>query len=163
MVNSEKDMGDYLYNSWNGTLSMCFCLSDSMIDWWTHRSSLAFSFSALDPVFSGQDVCCFVDFLTLTISASLNWVLTFFFPHPFGSSDFLLLGFFLLLPPQPDCLPLVCAYQLFPFPPICSPIFHRSLSLSLCVVFGLCSPHLLWFSSLMDSLSTHRQPHATPA
>lgn len=35
--------------------------------------------------------------------------------------------------------------------------------ISSCVVFGLCSPHPLWSSSLMDSPSTHRQPHATPA
>ena len=40
---------------------MCFCLSGCTINWWTNRSSLAFSFTALYPVFSWQDTGCFVE------------------------------------------------------------------------------------------------------
>lgn len=145
---------------------MCFCLSGYMIDWWTHRRSLAFSFIALYPVFPGQDTACFVDFLWVffsDISERLSSALTFspltlldLLGSPFGD-------FFFFFPSLIACSP-VCISTL-PFP-LLSFSFSSPLLLfpvSLWVFFGLCSPHPQWFSSLMDSLSTHRQPHATPA
>lgn len=50
---------------------MCFCLSGCMVNWWTNRSPLAFSFTALYPVFFRQDGNCLVDFLYIVF---FNWV-----------------------------------------------------------------------------------------
>lgn len=105
---------------------MCFCLSGYMIDWWTHRRSLAFSFTALYPVFPGQDTACFVDFLWVffsDISERLSRALTF---SPLTLLDLLgsPFGDFYLLFSKPDCLlcvqinPSFPPAFLLPFPPV---------------------------------------------
>lgn len=53
---------------------MCFCLSGYMVNWWTNRSPLAFSFTALYPVFFRQDGNCLVDFLCIVFFDSVTGV-----------------------------------------------------------------------------------------
>lgn len=144
---------------------MCFCLSGCMVNWWTNRSPLAFSFTALYPVFLRQDSDCLVDFL---------YVIFFWLSEGFEYSRnlfsfslkgllFLLLGFFFFSCNRTACFfALQCAHQAFRFP-VGLYLTYSTVPISLWVAFGLCSPHPLWSFSLMDSLSTHRRPHATPA
>lgn len=146
---------------------MCFCLSGRMVNWWTNRS---FLFHRLYPVFLRQGSDCVLDFLYVISFFDrvtvLNTLLTFS-PSP-SKILFLLLGFFLsfflllFLNHTAWFLALQCAHRPFLFPVV----LYRTYStvpISSRVAFGLCSPHPLWFFSLMDSLSTHRRPHATPA
>lgn len=146
---------------------MCFCLSGCMVNWWTNRSPLAFSFTALYPVFLRQGSDCLVDFLYVIffwpsdgVEYSLN-----LFTFSLKELLFLLLGFFsffLFCNHTAWLLALQCAHQPFLLPVVLY-LTYSTVPISLCLAFGLCSPHPLWFFSLMDSLSTHRQPHATPA
>lgn len=145
---------------------MCFCLSGCMVNWWTNRSPLAFSFIALYPVFLRQGSDCLVDFLYVIfffwLSDRVEYSLNLF---AFSLKDLLvlLLGFvFFFCNHAAWFLALQCAHQSFLFLVVLY-LTYSTVPISLCVAFGLCSPHPLWFFSLMDSLSTHRRPHATPA
>lgn len=78
---------------------MCFCLSGCMVNWWTNRSPLAFSFTALYPVFLRQGSDCFVDFLHVIffwlsdgVESSLN-----LFSFSLKDLLFLQLGLFFLV------------------------------------------------------------------
>ncbi len=86
---------------------MCFCLSGCMINWWTHRSPLAFSFNAVYPVFSRRDVGCFVDFV-FSSTQRLNRVLTFF---PFALLDLLFSPVWIFSSFFPWLPAFLCAYQ----------------------------------------------------
>lgn len=109
---------------------MCFHLSGRMINWWTHRSPLAFSYTALYPSFPVFD--CLVDlYFFLWLVRKVKQTPNLLFPHPFGSFFFVqtrlffsLSSFFFSRPPAllsvyGPSLPPCC-----PFPPI----FHCSLS-----------------------------------
>lgn len=158
----QKDMGDYLYNSEMGPWA---CVTVCQAAWSTdgHTEAHLLSLSTLY-ILSIQDrtlvvlwsfSSCFV-----WLIYKVNRVLSVSPHSPSWIFCFLLLGFFSL---QTDCL-LSCVYINPSYSPLLSFSSHLPpFPVSLCVVFGLCYPHPLWFSSLMDCLSTHRQPHAIPA
>lgn len=136
---------------------MCFCPSGCMIDWWTHRSSLAFSFTALNPIFSG----CFRDFPCIFLLGSLwRWSKSvFFFFSPLSLSwifCFLYLGFFLLFAFLfPAWLPaLLCAHRPFLFPPAVLFLFLPSSSVPRVLVCG--------FWAMLSSPTVILQPYGLP-
>ena len=135
---------------------MCFCLSGYMINWWTHRRSLAFSFTALYPVFPGQDTACFVDFPWVffsDISERLSRALTF---SPFTLLDLLVSpfgDFFLFFFSKPDCL-LSCAHINPSFPPALLFLFLPSSTVPSLLVSD--------FWAMLSSPTVILQPYGLP-
>lgn len=149
----EKDMGDYLYNSEMGPRA---CVSICQAAWSTHGLAVAHLLSLT--------LHCILLFQSPSIRKPLYFLwlvrksLNLFHPYPFGSSSCSNLTGFFFLSFFHHCSSEYS--QAFPFP-LSSAFSHLPLfPVSSRVVFGLCSPHPQWFSSHMDSLSIHRQPHA---
>lgn len=136
---------------------MCFCLSGCTINWWTHRSSLAFSFTALNPIFSG----CFGGFpcvflLDFILEAKVLSVV--FFPTSLTFLEFLFPSFgifplFFKKKFQPDRL-LFCVYINPSFPPALLFLFLPFSSV----------PHLLvcGFWAMLSSPTVILQPYGLP-
>lgn len=136
---------------------MCFCLSGCMINWWTHRSSLAFSFTALNPIFSG---CFGVSLVFSCLTSFSRWskslkrglfstsltFLEFLFPSFGIFSPFFFFFKFPAWSPALLCVdqPFLSPCSPFPFPPI----FLRSSSPRVWFLgYALlthCDPPALW-------------------
>lgn len=95
---------------------MCFCLSGCMVNWWTNRSPLAFSFTALYPVFLRQGSNCLLDslyafcfWLNDRVEYGLN-----LFAFSLNNFLFLLLGFFFFRnhTPLPHIFLYLCVWLL---------------------------------------------------
>lgn len=130
---------------------MCFCLSGSMIHWWTHSSSLAFSLTALYPVFSGQDTGCFLDFLCIfLLVSSLSSDSINLLPPTLLDLFVLLLGFFFF---QPVCrISWVHIYP--PFTPVLLLLFLPSYTVPCLLVRGV------W--AMLSSPTVILQPYGLP-